>query len=69
MKVYRITVDSAARQTGNEFDFEWDLSGFSPARDLKGRTWVAAVEWCDVPDTPRSLLPSQATAFIPPPSS
>ncbi len=48
MKVYRITVDSAARQTGHEFDFEWDLSGVSSARDLKGKTWVAAVEWCDV---------------------
>ena len=48
MKVYRITVDSAARQSGHEFDFEWDLSGFSSARDLKGKTWVAAVEWCDV---------------------
>ncbi len=44
MKVYMITVDSAARQSGNEFDFEWDLSGFSSARDLKGKTWVAAVE-------------------------
>ncbi len=48
MKVYRITVDSAARQSGHEFDFEWDLSGFSSARDLKGKTWVVAVEWCDV---------------------
>ncbi len=48
MKVYRITVDSAALQSGHEFDFEWDLSGFSSARYLKGKTWVAAVEWCDV---------------------
>ncbi len=48
MKVYRITVDSAARQSGHEFDFEWDLSGFSSARDSKGRTWVAAIEWCDI---------------------
>ncbi len=48
MKVYWITVDSAARQSGHEFDFEWNLSGFISARDLKGKTWVAAVEWCDV---------------------
>ncbi len=48
MKVYRITVDSAARQSGHEFDLEWDLSGFSSARDMKEKTWVAAVKWCDV---------------------
>jgi hypothetical protein len=38
MKVYRIPVDSAARQSGHEFDFQWDLSGFSSARDMKGKT-------------------------------
>jgi hypothetical protein len=48
MKVYRIAVDTAERQSGHESDFEWDLSGFSSVRDLKGKTWVAAVEWCDV---------------------
>ncbi len=48
MKVYRIAVDSAARQSGHEFDFEWGLSGFISACDLKGRTWVCAVEWWDV---------------------
>ena len=48
MKVYRIPVDSAARQSGHEFYFQWDLSGFSSARDMKGKTWMAAVEWCDV---------------------
>jgi hypothetical protein len=48
MKVYRIPVDSAGRQSGHQYDFVWDLSGFSSARDLKGKTWMAAVEWCDV---------------------
>jgi hypothetical protein len=48
MKVYRITVDTAARQNGHEFDFELELSGFSSASDLKGKTWVCAVECCDV---------------------
>ena len=48
MKVYRIPVDSAGRQIGHQYDFVWDLSGFSSARDLKGKTWMAAVEWSDV---------------------
>ena len=48
MKVYRIPVDSTARQSGHEFDFPWDLSGFSSARDMKDKTWVSSVEWCDV---------------------
>ena len=48
MKVYRIPVDSAARQSGYEFDLQCDLSGFSTARDKKGTAWMAAVEWCDV---------------------
>jgi hypothetical protein len=43
MKVYRIPVDSAARQSGHEFDFQWNLSGFSSSRDMKGKTWIAAV--------------------------
>ena len=48
MKVYRILVDSAKRKTGgHEYDFEWDLTGLSTARDLKGHTWMAAVEWAD----------------------
>jgi hypothetical protein len=47
MKVYRVPVNSAARQSGHEYDFQWDLSGFTTARDLKGHTWMAAVEWSD----------------------
>ena len=48
MTVYRIPVDSTARQSGYEFDLQWDLSGFNSVRDMKGKTWMAAVEWCDV---------------------
>ncbi len=49
MKVYRITVDSAVRKSEHKFDFEWDLSGlFRSALDMKCKTWVCAVEWCDV---------------------
>ncbi len=48
MKVYRVLVYSAARQSEHEFDFEWNISGFNSARDLWGKTLVAAVEWCDV---------------------
>jgi hypothetical protein len=45
MKVYRILVDSAKRQPGgHEYDFELDISGLATARDLKGHTWMAAVE-------------------------
>ena len=48
MKVYRILVDSAKRQPGgHEYDFELDISGLAPSRDLKGHTWMAAVEWND----------------------
>jgi hypothetical protein len=48
MKVYRILVDSAKRQPGgHEYDFELDISGLATARDLKGHTWMAAVEWND----------------------
>jgi len=48
MKVYILLVDSAKRQPGgHEYDFEWDLSGLSTARDLKDHTWMATVEWTD----------------------
>ena len=48
MKVYRLLIDSAKRQPGgHEYDFNWDVSGLSTARDLKGHTWMAAVEWSD----------------------
>ncbi len=48
MKVYRLQIDSAKRKVGgHEYDFEWDLTGLSTARDLKGHTWMAAVEWAD----------------------
>ncbi len=48
MKVYRLLIDSAKRQPGgHEYDFEWDLSSLSTARDLKDHTWMAAVEWMD----------------------
>ena len=45
MKVYRLLIDSSKRQPGgHEYDFEWDVSGLSTARDLKGHMWMAAVE-------------------------
>ena len=44
MKVYGISVDSAALLSGYEVNFQWNLSGFSSARDMKGKTWMAAVE-------------------------
>ena len=48
MKVYRLLIDSSKRQPGgHEYDFEWDISGLATARDLKGHTWMAAVEWSD----------------------
>jgi hypothetical protein len=48
MKVYKIHIDSAKRQpSGHEYDFEFDIPGLATARDLKGTTWMAAVEWND----------------------
>ncbi len=48
MKVYRLLIDNSNRQPGgHEYDFEWDLSGLTTARDLKRHTWMAAVEWSD----------------------
>ncbi len=47
MKVYRIPVSSAEYQSGHQYDVQWDLSGFTTARDLRGHTWMAAVEWSD----------------------
>jgi hypothetical protein len=45
MKVNKLLVDSTNRQPdGHEYDFEWELSGISTAHDLKGHTWMAAVE-------------------------
>ncbi len=41
-------IDSSKRRPSwREYDFEWDLSGLTTARDLKGHTWMAAVEWSD----------------------
>jgi hypothetical protein len=48
MKVYRIPVNSTARQSGHQYDFQWDLSDSTTARDLKGHAWMAAVEWSDL---------------------
>jgi hypothetical protein len=48
MKVYRLIIDSTKRQPcGHECDFEWDLSGFTTTRDLRGQTWMVAAEWTD----------------------
>jgi hypothetical protein len=48
MKVYRILIDNAELQPGgHEYDFKFDISGLAMARDLKGHTWMAAVEWND----------------------
>ncbi len=48
MKVYRLLIDSSKRRPGgHEYDFEWNNSGLATARDLKGHTWMAAVEWTD----------------------
>ena len=54
MKVYRIPVDSAARQSGHEFHFQWDLSGFSSERDMKGKTWES---WSVAPSSTSCVLP------------
>ncbi len=44
MKVYRLLIDSSKRQPGgHEYGFEWDLSGLTTARDLKGHTRMDAV--------------------------
>ena len=48
MKVYRTLIDNAKCQSGgHEHDFEFDISGLTTARDLKGHTWVTAVEYND----------------------
>ncbi len=48
MKVFRLFTNNAKLQPcGHEYDFEWDLSGLPTARDIKGHTWMAAVEWTD----------------------
>ena len=48
MKVYMILIDNAKRRAGgHEDDFELNISGLTTACDLKGHTWVTAVEWND----------------------
>ena len=48
MKLYRLLIDSSKRQPGgHEYNFEWDLSVLSTARDLNDHTWMATVEWTD----------------------
>jgi hypothetical protein len=48
MKVYRLRIDRSNRQPGgHEYDFDWNISGLTTARDFKGHTWMAAVEWSD----------------------
>ena len=47
MKVYRILVDSSQRTTGHAFDFTYDVSRITTSRDFIGKSWMAAVEWCD----------------------
>ncbi len=48
MKVYRLLIDSSKRQPdGHDYNFEWDISGLATARDLKGNTWMDAVECLD----------------------
>ena len=39
MKVYILLFDRSNRLPGGHaYDFEWDISGLSTARDLKGNT-------------------------------
>ena len=67
MKVYRIPVDSAARQSGHQYDSQWGLSGFTMARDLKGHTWIDDVEWSD-PIKYSEESPTFATHVLRPPA-
>ena len=44
---YRILVRSSKRLSGHEYDFLYDASPVTTARDFVGTTWMCAVEWCD----------------------
>ena len=46
--VYRILVDSSKRQTGHMFDFAVDVSRVSTSTDFRSKSWMCAVEWCDI---------------------
>ena len=47
MKVYRVLVDSSRRLSGHTFDFTYDMSGITTARDFIGYCWMMGVEWID----------------------
>ena len=47
MKVYRILVDSSRRLSGHTYDFTYDTSGITTARDFIGHCWMMGVEWID----------------------
>jgi hypothetical protein len=45
---YRILVDSSKRQTGHSFDFAVDVSRVTTSTDFRSKSWMCAVEWCDI---------------------
>ena len=46
--VYRVLVDSSKRLTGHIFDFSIDVSRITTSTDFRSKSWMCAVEWCDI---------------------
>ena len=45
---YRILVDSSKRLSGHIFDFTVDVSRVTTSTDFRSKSWMCAVEWCDI---------------------
>ena len=46
--VYRVLVDSSKRSTCHIFDFSVDVSRITISTDFRSKSWMCAVEWCDI---------------------
>ena len=44
---YRIVVDSSQRMQGHPFDFLYDISRVTTARDFVNSVWMVGIEWSD----------------------
>jgi hypothetical protein len=45
---YRILVDSSKRLSGHTFDFAVDVSRVTTSTEFRSKSWMCAVEWCDI---------------------
>ncbi len=44
----RILVDSSKRLSSHMFDFAVDVSRVTTSTDFRSKSWMCAVEWCDI---------------------